>query len=223
MERILVIDDDSDLLDLIQRALSKTGYQVVTRNAATNVTQQDLDRSDLILLDVMMPGMDGFSFLRDHREQIDVPVLFLTAKDFEQDLLEGFASGGDDYITKPFSINELRVRVAAHLRREKREKTQRLKDGNVTVDLFKKQFYVGEQSVKLTAAEYGIALFLLQNKGQVFDKETIYVKVFGFDAAGDSQTTITERVKNIRQKFKELQIQPIKTVWGVGYQWEIVH
>lgn len=223
MATILVIDDDIDLLTLIRRTLEKDDYNVKTRSALSEVSQNDLSSCDLILLDVMMPEKDGFTFLRESREVIDVPVLFLTAKDFEQDKLEGFASGGDDYITKPFSIKELRARVSAHLRREMREKHVRLVDESISCDLIQKIFFIDDKQVPLTASEFELCLLLLRNKGRVFTKENIYVSVYGYDAMGDSQATITERVKQIRKKFKIQGLNPIQTVWGIGYKWEIEH
>lgn len=220
MEKLIIIDDDHDLLQLLEKALVKVGYQVEMFDSFSAVTIQQLNQADLLILDVMLPGIDGFSYLQQHREEIVAPVIFLTAKDFEKDLVEGFASGGDDYITKPFSLTELRMRVAAHLRREKRISTVQLKDGVIWVDLNAKQFFVGNELVELTAAEFEICRLLLQNKPQIFDKETIYTTVFGYDASGDSQTTITERIKNIRHKFIKLDQNPIVTVWGVGYRWQ---
>lgn len=220
MARILAIDDDEDLLALISRALVKDQHAVTVRTSGDDVRPADLTACDLILLDVMMPGKDGFTFLREHRAVIDAPVLFLTAKDFEQDKLEGFASGGDDYITKPFSVKELRARVNAHLRREHREKRVRLADGPVSCDLVSRTFFVNDAPVPLTASEFELCLLLLKHKGQVFSKEDIYVTVYGYDAEGDSRFTITERVKQIRQKFKQQEINPIQTVWGIGYKWE---
>lgn len=222
MEKIIVIDDDHDLLQLLHKALVKVGYQVETYDSVKAVTIQQLNQADLIILDVMLPDEDGFSYLRQQRAVIAPPVIFLTAKDFEKDLVEGFASGGDDYITKPFSLKELRMRVAAHVRREKRSPQLRLKSGAVWVDLIAQQFYVGETPLELTAAEFAICKLLLQNKPQIFAKETIYTTVFGYDATGDSQTTITERIKNIRHKFATFDLNPIETVWGVGYRWHEV-
>ncbi|MEI4283784.1 response regulator transcription factor [Tetragenococcus halophilus] len=219
MNTILVIDDDHDLLRLIDQAL-RSSYQVTLVDNVTQIDPASMAKYDLLILDVMMPEKDGFAFLRENRSVIDAPVLFLTARDFEEDKLEGFASGGDDYITKPFSIKELRARVEAHLRREQREKHLRLVDGNIACDLIQKQFLVNQQAVALTASEYEICLFLLRHKGQVFSKEDIYTAAYGFDAQGDSQTTITERMKQIRHKFEVYKVNPIQTVWGVGYQWQ---
>lgn len=223
MAKILVIDDDEDLLELICRALTKDAHEVVAQSDVDKIKPEDLTHSDLILLDVMMPKKDGFTFLRENRDNIDAPVLFLTAKDFEQDKLEGFASGGDDYITKPFSIKELRARVQAHLRRENREKRARLIDDDISCDLIGRSFFVKDVQISLTSSEFDLCLLLLKHKGQVFTKEDIYVSVYGYTAEGDSQSTITERVKQIRQKFKSEGINPIQTVWGLGYKWENEH
>jgi len=119
--KILLIDDDKDLTNLIKNTLKKE-YEVEVCNDVSSINPNIFTEFNLIILDIMMPKMDGFQFLEKYRDMIDVPIILLTAKDFENDKLEGFALGADDYITKPFSINELRARVAAHLRRRKKRK-----------------------------------------------------------------------------------------------------
>ena len=218
--KILVIDDDKDLTRLIKNTL-KREYEVETFNNPSAIDPKIFARFDLIILDVMMPEMTGFEFLEKYRSLIDVPIIILTAKDFENDKLEGFALGADDYVTKPFSINELRARVTAHLRREKREKHNRLTDYPISCDLLSKKFYSYDVEVNLTKSEYEICKLLIKNKGQTFSKENIYTTVYGYDADGDSNTTITERIKQIRSKFEDHNINPIKTIWGVGYKWQI--
>lgn len=216
--KILVIDDDIDLLKLISNSLKKD-YEVTIEIDAEKIDINKIKDYDLILLDVMMPKISGFDFLRQNRGLIDIPILLLTARDFEEDKIEGFAIGADDYITKPFSIGELRARVAAHIRREKREKHRFLVDQKISCDLLSKIFYFDNVPVNLTSSEYKICELLLKNKGQVFSKEKIYTSVYGYDALGDSKTSITERIKKIRNKFEEYGISPIETVWGVGYKW----
>ncbi len=218
--KILLIDDDIDLTRLIKNTLKKE-YIVDIFNDASIIDPNIFTEYDLIILDIMMPNMDGFEFLEKYRNMIDVPILLLTAKDFENDKLEGFALGADDYITKPFSIKELRARVGAHIRREKREKHNRLVDYPISCDLLAAKFYFMDSEISLTKSEYGICKLLLKNRGQVFTKENIYTSVYGYDAEGDSQTSITERIKLIRNKFGKYEINPIKTIWGVGYKWEI--
>ena len=165
-----------------------------------------------------MPGMDGFSLCWKIRDRVDCPILFLTAKTAEKDLMEGLGIGGDDYITKPFGIGELRARVSAHLRREHREKRHMIHIGEVQFSLQEKRVFRQDTEVSLTKGEYEICEYLALNRGQVFSKERILEHVFGFD--GDSNSSaITEHVKNIRAKFQVFGMNPIETVWGIGYRW----
>lgn len=220
MATILVIDDELDILQLIKAALEKENHLVITREKPTLVSPKELQRADLILLDVMMPEVDGFTYCQEIRQQVDVPILFLTAKTMEQDMLTGFASGADDFLTKPFSLVELRARVGVHLRRETREKVQRLVEGPVSLDLIANEFYVNGQLIELTPAEYKICELLFKNHKQTFSKESLYEHLYGFEGTGDSQTILPERIKNIRRKFKQVAVEPIQTVWGIGYKWQ---
>ncbi|WP_328752468.1 response regulator transcription factor [Facklamia lactis] len=220
MARILIIDDDQDLLRMMERALIKDQHQVETNHQAELIEESQLLKAELVILDIMMPNMDGFEFLRKYRHKIDAPVIYLTARNLEQDKVHGFALGADDYIVKPFSILEFRSRIAAHLRREKRIKSSRLIDGNIFCDMLGKQFFVDEALIPLTASEYEICELLMLNQGQIFSKEDIYVQVYGYEGRGDSRSSITQRVKEIRQKFMLMNENPIKTVWGIGYKWE---
>ncbi len=217
---LLIIDDDKDLLKLLKLSFEKE-YTVDLCSSAKGVELSALNKYDLIILDVMMDEMTGFDFLSKYRHLIDIPIILLTAKDFESDKLEGFALGADDYITKPFSVAEIRARVAAHIRRENRGKHSRLVDYPVSCDLLAKKIYCDDEEIGLTNSEYEICELLLKNKNQVFSKERIYTTVYGYDAMGDSQTSITERIKLIRSKFEKFSINPIKTIWGVGYKWEV--
>lgn len=131
----------------------------------------------------------------------------------------GLGSGADDYITKPFGIGELRARVQAHLRREKREKTHAVQVSGVRFDLAGKQAEVEGSLISLTKSEYEISEYLAVNRGQVFSKEQLYEKIFGYDREGDV-SAITEHVKNIRAKFAGCGLNPIETVWGIGYKWK---
>lgn len=219
MIEILVIDDDRGILDLMRRALEREGYRVTLCDDPLKLEYGKLDGFGLILLDVMMPGIDGFSLCRKIRDKVDCPILFVTAKTEEKDLMEGLGIGGDDYITKPFGIGELRARVKAHLRREGREKKHRILLGEVQFSLQEKKLYCREREVLLTKSEYGICEYLALNHGQVFSKERILEHVFGFDGESNS-SAITEHIKNIRGKFQEFGINPIETVWGIGYRWK---
>lgn len=183
------------------------------------VLEQKLEWYQMIILDVMMPGMDGFSLCRELRDRVDCPILFLTAKSEESDLMKGLGAGGDDYITKPFGIGELRARVAAHLRREKRERKHFLEAGEVRFQIQAKKMFYQETEIPMTKSEYAICEYLAVNSGQVFSKERIYEAVYGYDGESDV-STITEHVKNIRAKCKKYGLEPIETVWGIGYRWK---
>ena len=207
-------------LELIKNSLGKDGYLITVCQNADDVDIKKLHFYDLILLDVMMPGTDGFEFCKQIRNMVDCPILFLTAKTLEEDILFGLGIGADDYITKPFRIQELRARVAAHLRREKREHHSTLSfEPDIRFDLSAKVLYVSEQPVPLTKSEYSICEYLAKNRGQVFTKEQIYEAVFGFDGIGDN-STISKHIKNIRAKLEHFKISPISTLWGIGYKWE---
>ena len=145
---ILVVDDEIEICNLIKSALKKQGYAVTVRNNAIDISKEELNKFDLILLDVMMPTVDGFTLCRYIRDEVDCPIIFITAKTMEEDILEGFSIGADDYIKKPFSILELRARVEAHLRREHREKQQVLSTNELKFNLKSKEIYFVSASFK---------------------------------------------------------------------------
>ena len=193
MAWILAVDDEEGIRNLIQNALEKDGHRVSVCENTEVIKEKDLIHYDLILLDIMMPGTDGITWCKKIRRYVDCPILFLTAKAEEKSIMEGLGSGGDDYICKPFGIGELRARVAAHLRREAREKTHAVEISGVRFDLAGKSVQVGE--------------------------EKIFESVFGYERESDS-SAITEHVKNIRAKFARYGKKNIQTVWGIGYKWE---
>ena len=193
MAHILAIDDDPGILALIKHALRREGHTITCMPHVPADLAAHLAEYDLILLDVMMPQTDGYELCSAIRDDTDCPILFLTAKTMEEDVDYGFSVGADDYIKKPFSIVELRARVAAHLRREQREKHHCL-------------------SIQ------GIRFLLAKNRGQTFSREQIYEAVLGYDKTGD-ESAITEHIKNIRKKFAAVNMAPIQTVWGIGYRW----
>ena len=220
MSKILALDDDIQILSIIKKALENDKHTVDIIDNIKNVNKDSLSKYDLILLDVMMPGTNGFSFCKEIRNIVDCPILFITAKTMDEDLTEGFAVGADDYIKKPFSLAELRARVNAHIRREKREFHNRIISDNFILDISEKTLYYNKQQIKLTKSEYERCEFLAKNKGQVFSLEQIIEKVFGFDSESDC-SAIREHIKNIRSKLKQCHKQPIETVWGIGYKWKL--
>lgn len=220
MARLLVIDDEKAILDLVKNSLEKDGHIVTVCESAADVTINTLKNYDLILLDSMMPDVDGFMFCKKIRGIVDCPILFLTAKVMETDIIYGLGIGADDYITKPFRIGELRARVTAHLRRERREHHNTLGfEQEIKFDLSSKELFMKGKKVDLTKSEYEICEYLARNRGQVFTREQIYEAVFGFDGNSDN-STIATHIKNIRSKLAGYGVTPINTVWGVGYRWE---
>ena len=218
MARLLVIDDEKAILDLVKNSLEKDGHIVTVCESAADVTINTL--KNLILLDIMMPDVDGFMFCKKIRGIVDCPILFLTAKVMETDIIYGLGIGADDYITKPFRIGELRARVTAHLRRERREHHNTLGfEQEIKFDLSSKELFMKGKKVDLTKSEYEICEYLARNRGQVFTREQIYEAVFGFDGNSDN-STIATHIKNIRSKLAGYGVTPINTVWGVGYRWE---
>ena len=219
MAMILAVDDEAPILQLIKNGLEKDGHMVAAYTSAEQVPLDKLTQYDLIILDIMMPETDGYTFCEKIRVLVDCPILFLTAKTMESDITFGLGIGADDYLTKPFRIPELRARVNAHLRREQRERHTTLSFEHIKIDLSAKEIQVNGQPVPLTKSEYLICEHLARNKGQVFSKEQIYEAVFSMDGESDN-STISTHVKNIRAKFGKMDIQPISTVWGIGYKWE---
>ena len=219
MAHILAVDDDPDLCTLLKTALERDGHAVEIRTSGVTVTESLCRWADCILLDVMMPGEDGFATCRRIRAITQAPILFLTARTDEQSVLTGLGIGADDYLTKPFRVAELRARVAAHLRREARVPTRRVRRGAFDFDLASKTLYHGDAALPLTKSEYAICEHLATHAGQVFSKEQIYEAVFGYDGCADD-SAVTEHVKNIRAKLKAAGGAPIETVWGIGYKWK---
>ena len=218
MARILAVDDESAIRNLLERTLGKDGHEVRCAACGEEALALRLDRYDLVLLDVMMPGMDGFELCRRMRDLTDAPILFLTAKAAEEDAVFGLGVGADDYVRKPFGAAELRAKVAAHLRRERRERTHALTFGDVRLDLAAREAYVRDARVALTKTEFDVCEFLARHPGQVFSRDQIVEGVLGW-AAESGAATISVHVGNARAKLKAAGAEPIETVWGVGYKW----
>lgn len=218
MAKILAVDDEPAILEMIESILNKDGHLVTKVSNPLKINMEELHRYDLILLDIMMPDVDGLQFCHEIRNQVDCPILFITAKTQEADIVQGLSYGADDYICKPFGVKELQARVAAHLRREHRERHHKLSLGEFQFDLSAQELYIENQLLDLTKSEYGICQFLAENKGQVFSKEQIYTHLYGYEDKG-SPAAVAEHIKNIRAKLKEVGQNPIETVWGIGYKW----
>lgn len=219
--KILIADDEPGIIQLLRDYFEVQEYQVADAKNGIEVLEKIFWKPDIILLDVNMPGMDGFEVCARIRSHVSCPILFLTAKIEEADRIKGLMLGGDDYILKPFSIDELGARVEAHLRREDRRKdTGILKVyGDIVIRYDERCVYCGEEPLGLTKTEYNIVELLSLNPGQIFSKEQIYESVRGYDGEADS-SIMTEHIRRIRMKIgRHSDRKCIETVWGVGYRW----
>ena len=219
--KILIIDDDTELLKMLKKYFEIKKYEVITAENGVEGLQKIKLQPDIILLDVNMPNMDGIEVCRRVRDKVSCPIIFLTARVDEQDVVSGLSSGGDDYILKPFGLKELDARITAHLKRETRrkEKTEVCFQGELSIDYTAKTVQIHTDYLELTRSEYGIIEFLTMNPGMIFDKERIYERVCGYDAEGDSRV-ITELIRRIRKKIQQYtENKYIETVWGMGYRW----
>ncbi len=221
--KILVVDDEALLVKGIRFNLKSEGYEVITGSngqEAVELTQKE--QPDLIVLDVMMPVMDGLTACSKIREFSDVPIILLTAKVEDMDKLIGFDHGADDYLTKPFNILELKARIRALLRRagpsEKKEAPNRLAGGNITLDLDARNAYKGEELVMLTAKEFDVIEFLMRNAGKVYSREALLDTIWAYEYRSDIRT-VDVHIRRLREKLEENPAQPqhILTKWGVGY------
>lgn len=218
MAHILVVDDEPAMLQLVRRVLEKDRHFISLISDAGAVLNMNFTKYDLILLDIMMQGTDGFELCRQIRSRVDCPIIFLTAKIQEADIVRGLGLGADDYITKPFGTAELRARVNAHLRRDTREKKNAFAISGISFQINSKEAQSQGKKLPLTKSEYEICEYLALHHGQTFTREQIYEAVFGFDGESDS-SVISTHIKNIRGKLAAYGIAPIETVWGVGYKW----
>lgn len=219
--KILIVDDEKDIVSMLRTFFESKGFFVLSAINGAEALKQVERKPDIILLDINMPGTDGLEVCRRIRDHISCPILFLTARIEDADKVKGFAVGGDDYIVKPFSLVELEARVNAHLRREARHnfEAQVKFSGNLTIDYSERCLFFDGKRVVLAKKEFDIVELLSQNPGQVFDKERIYERIWGYDSEGDSNV-IAEHIRRIRTKIAAYTDKVyIETVWGCGYKW----
>lgn len=218
--KILIVDDEKEIVQMIKEFLNLEGYLVYTAFSGEEALTMLQVTPDLILLDVNMPTMDGFKLCRRIRDFISCPILFLSAKIEEQDRIQGLSVGGDDYITKPFSLDELSARITAHLRRERRSgqnKVRFFKDFSLSYT--ERTLYYRDDEIQLTKTEFDIVALLSLNPHQTYSKDSIYDHLWQYEKEGDS-SIIVEHIRRIRQKISNISHDElIETVWGVGYRW----
>ncbi|MCI7144949.1 MAG: response regulator transcription factor [Clostridiales bacterium] len=226
MARILICDDEKDIAKSLEIYLSAEGYE--TRVAFNGREALDIigeERIDLVLLDIMMPVMDGIETLREIRRSYDMPVIFLSAKSEDQDKILGLNLGADDYVTKPFNMVETAARVRSNLRRYALQGSMQEKDeiiiGGISINDREKKVKVDGEEADLTPKEYAILRLLMSSPGKVFSLREIYREVWGEDPVG-SESTVSVHVRHLREKTEVNPAEPryIKAVWGQGYKFE---
>ena len=220
-DKILIVDDEKDIVAMLGSFFESKGFFVLSAANGAEALKQVERQPDIILLDINMPELDGLEVCRRIRDYISCPILFLTARIEDTDKVKGFAVGGDDYIVKPFSLMELEARVRAHLRREARHnfEAQVRFSGDLTIDYAERCLFLAGKRVGLAKKEFEIVELLSQNPGQVFDKERIYERIWGYDSRGES-SVVAEHILRIRAKLAAHTDRIyIETVWGCGYKW----
>ena len=227
MKRILIIEDDKSISELQKDYLEMSGYEVVCAfDGKTGFDYIKNDNFDLIILDLMLPGKDGFEILKEVADSKEIPILIVSAKTDEVYKIKGLNLGADDYITKPFSMGELVARVNSHIKTYEKFKNSIKKKlivvGALSIDKNDHRVYIDDNEVFLTQKEYELLLFLVENPNRVFSKEELFERVWGYDALSDT-TTITVHIARIREKIQPntTSRQYIETVWGAGYRFKI--
>ncbi len=219
-QKLLIVDDESGIVDMMS-AYFAPRYTVLAASSGTEALQKVSAGPDLILLDINMPDLDGLTVCRKIREYICCPILFLTARIESADQIEGFRAGADDYIVKPFDLDELGARVEAHLRREKRHQRSTAVRffGELVIDYAARTVVADGEPILLSRREFDIVELLSVHAGQVFDRERIYDMIWGIDGEGNSGT-VMEHIRKLRAKLAEHTLHSyIETVWGCGYKW----
>lgn len=225
IRKILIIDDDKELCELLKRYLESEQYFIrIENDGISGLQAAKEDEYQLIILDVMLPGLDGFRVLKEVRKSLNIPVLMLSAKDQELDKVLGLKSGADDYLTKPFSLSELSARVESLIRRfislgGQGAKSEIITYGNIEIDCDKRIIKKNNIEISLTAKEYELVVFLASHPNQVFSKKQIYQNVWEEDYAYNDNN-IMALIRRVRKKIEDNPDEPslIQTAWGVGYR-----
>lgn len=230
-KRILIIEDDEYIADLEKDYLEINGYKATVVGDGNVGLETALDEEfELVILDLMLPGMDGFEVCRMIREKKDTPIIMVTAKKEEIDKVQGFGLGIDDYIVKPFNPSELVARVNAHIARYKRltEKAATTPEdtlivGDLKIDKISRRVFVGGKEVTFTHKEFDLLVFLATHQNVVYSKNALFDKIWGLDAIGET-STVTVHINRIREKIEDDTSNPkyIETVWGVGYRFRVM-
>ncbi len=229
MSKILIIEDEESIADLEKDYLELSGFEVeIEERGDTGLTRALKEDFDLIILDLMLPGVDGFEICRQIREEKNIPVIMVSAKKDDIDKIRGLGLGADDYMTKPFSPSELVARVKAHLARYERligsgvQENEIVEIRGIKIDKTARRVWVNGEEKAFTSKEFNLLTFLAQNPNHVFTKEELFSKIWDMESIGDI-ATVTVHIKKIREKieFNTAKPQYIETIWGVGYRFKV--
>lgn len=226
-KKILIAEDEEDMLQLISLHLKKQGYQIIEAIDGQDAIDKINTTIDLVLMDIMMPKWSGLEVCERIRQKVDCPIVFISAVSDEMTRIKALSLGGDDFISKPFSLEELTLKIEAIFNMKERfldsyekEKRKHIYIDELEVDLLARKIYFKDNTISFTKKEYELLVLLLSSTKQVFTKEQIYDHISGIDGIGDVQSVV-EHVKNIRHKLVEIGYKNnyLQTVWGIGYQW----
>ena len=229
MSKILIVEDEKEIADLEKDYLEINGYVVEIANEGNDGLEKALnDDVDLVILDLMLPGMDGYEICKKIREEKNIPIIMVSAKKDDIDKIRGLGLGADDYMTKPFSPSELVARVKAHLSRYDRliHSNQKTNDvieiRGIKIDKTARRVYINGEEKTFTTKEFDLLTFLAENPNRVFKKEELFREIWDMDSIGDI-ATVTVHIKKIREKieFDTSKPQYIETIWGVGYRFKV--
>ena len=229
MSRILIVEDEIAIAELEKDYLELSGFEVETENTGDGGLARSLAEDfDLIILDLMLPGVDGFEICRQIREQKNVPIIMVSAKKDDIDKIRGLGLGADDYMTKPFSPSELVARVKAHLARYERLVNSNVQENDIVeirgikIDKTARRVWIEGEEKSFTTKEFDLLTFLAQNPNRVFTKEELFKKIWDMESIGDI-ATVTVHIKKIREKIEKQSSKPpyIETIWGVGYRFKM--
>lgn len=229
MSRILIVEDEMAIAELEKDYLELSGFEVEIENSGDQGLIRALkEEFDLIILDLMLPGMDGFEICKNIRSEKNIPILMVSAKKEDIDKIRGLGMGADDYITKPFSPSELVARVKAHLARYERligdsaRENEVIEIRGLKIDKTARRVYVNNEERNFTTKEFDLLTFLAENPNRVYTKEELFQKIWDMDSIGDI-ATVTVHIKKIREKieFNTSKPQYIETIWGVGYRFKV--
>ncbi|SCP99386.1 response regulator transcription factor [Anaerobium acetethylicum] len=229
MSKILIVEDEVSIAELEKDYLELSGFEVETEHTGDVGLKRALEEDfDLFVLDLMLPGVDGFEICKKIREKKNTPIIMVSAKKDDIDKIRGLGMGADDYMTKPFSPSELVARVKAHLARYERligssvQENEIVEIRGIRIDKTARRVYVNNEEKSFTTKEFDLLTFLAQNPNRVFTKEELFNKIWNMDSVGDI-ATVTVHIKKIREKIEYNTAKPqyIETIWGVGYRFKV--